>query len=68
MPHRATGLRVGDRHTGLFEALTRGQDSFNSYALGRPAQAGAIPSLGETKLRTTDITRERIKAMDVIIG
>jgi hypothetical protein len=34
----------------------------------RPAQAGAIPSLGETKLRTTDTTRERIKAMDVIIG
>jgi hypothetical protein len=45
-----------------------GQDSFNSYPLGRTAQAGAIPPLGETKLRTTDTTRERIKAMDVIIG
>jgi histidinol-phosphate aminotransferase len=29
----------------LVEALTRVKDSFNSYPLGRPAQAGAIASL-----------------------
>ena len=29
----------------LIEALTRVKDSFNSYPLGRPAQAGAIASL-----------------------
>src|SRR6266571_4885095 len=30
---------------GLIEALTRVKDSFNSYPLGRPAQAGAIAAL-----------------------
>jgi histidinol-phosphate aminotransferase len=41
------GLRVGYAigHAGLIEALTRVKDSFNSYPLGRPAQAGAIASL-----------------------
>ena len=41
------GLRVGYAigHPGLVEALTRVKDSFNSYPLGRPAQAGAIASL-----------------------
>ena len=29
----------------LFEALVRVKDSFNSYPLGRPAQAGAIASV-----------------------
>jgi hypothetical protein len=29
----------------LIEALTRVKDSFNSYPLGRPAQAGAIGAL-----------------------
>jgi histidinol-phosphate aminotransferase len=37
------GYAVGD--TELIEALTRVKDSFNSYPLGRPAQAGAIASL-----------------------
>ncbi len=37
------GYAVGD--AGLIEALTRVKDSFNSYPLGRPAQAGAIASL-----------------------
>jgi histidinol-phosphate aminotransferase len=37
------GYAIGD--TGLIEALTRVKDSFNSYPLGRPAQAGAIASL-----------------------
>jgi histidinol-phosphate aminotransferase len=41
------GLRVGYAigDTGLIEALTRVKDSFNSYPLGRLAQAGAIASL-----------------------
>jgi len=45
------GLRVGYAigDAGLIEALTRVKDSFNSYPLGRPAQAGAIASL-EDKL------------------
>ena len=37
------GFAVGQRH--LIEALERVKDSFNSYPLGRPAQAGAIASL-----------------------
>lgn len=41
------GLRVGYAigDAGLIEALTRVKDSFNSYPLGRIAQAGAIASL-----------------------
>jgi histidinol-phosphate aminotransferase len=41
------GLRVGYAigDTDLIEALTRVKDSFNSYPVGRPAQAGAIASL-----------------------
>jgi histidinol-phosphate aminotransferase len=41
------GLRVGYAigDSELIEALTRVKDSFNSYPLGRPAQAGAIASL-----------------------
>ena len=41
------GLRVGYAigDPGLIEALTRVKDSFNSYPLGRPAQAGAIAAL-----------------------
>jgi histidinol-phosphate aminotransferase len=43
------GLRVGYAigDIGLIEALTRVKDSFNSYPLGRPAQAGAIASLAD---------------------
>src|SRR5579864_3109137 len=37
------GYAIGD--SGLIEALTRVKDSFNSYPLGRLAQAGAIASL-----------------------
>src|SRR3954452_8097906 len=37
------GYAIGDAE--LIEALTRLKDSFNSYPLGRPAQAGAIASL-----------------------
>jgi histidinol-phosphate aminotransferase len=41
------GLRVGYAigDAALIEALTRVKNSFNSYPLGRPAQAGAIASL-----------------------
>ncbi|WP_316177434.1 MULTISPECIES: histidinol-phosphate transaminase [unclassified Bradyrhizobium] len=41
------GLRVGYAigTAGLIEGLTRVKDSFNSYPLGRPAQAGAIASI-----------------------
>jgi histidinol-phosphate aminotransferase len=41
------GLRVGYAigDADLIEALTRVKDSFNSYPLGRPVQAGAIASL-----------------------
>jgi len=43
------GLRVGYAigDADLIEALTRVKDSFNSYPLGRPAQAGAIASLAD---------------------
>jgi histidinol-phosphate aminotransferase len=37
------GYAIGD--ADLIEGLTRVKDSFNSYPLGRPAQAGAIASL-----------------------
>jgi histidinol-phosphate aminotransferase len=41
------GLRVGYAlgDAGLIQALTRVKDSFNSYPLGRPAQAGAVASV-----------------------
>ena len=41
------GLRVGYAigDAALIEALNRVKDSFNSYPLGRPAQAGAIASI-----------------------
>ncbi len=41
------GLRVGYAigDAALIEGMTRVKDSFNSYPLGRPAQAGAIASL-----------------------
>jgi histidinol-phosphate aminotransferase len=44
------GLRVGYAigDADLIEALTRVKDSFNSYPLGRLAQAGAIASLEDT--------------------
>ncbi|MBO9576302.1 MAG: histidinol-phosphate transaminase [Sphingobium sp.] len=43
------GLRVGYAigDAALIEGLTRVKDSFNSYPLGRPAQEGAIASIGD---------------------
>jgi len=37
------GYAIGDK--ALVEGLTRVKDSFNSYPLGRPAQAGALASV-----------------------
>ena len=47
--HALAGLRVGyaTGHQQLIEALNRVKDSFNSYPLGRPAQAGAIAALAD---------------------
>lgn len=63
------GLRVGYAigDAGLIEALVRVKDSFNSYPLGRPAQAGALASLeDEAYFRDTNATiirnRERLAA------
>lgn len=63
------GLRVGYAigDAGLIEALTRVKDSFNSYPLGRPAQAGAIASVRDEayfqKTRAAIIAnRERLAA------
>jgi histidinol-phosphate aminotransferase len=61
------GLRVGYAigDGDLIEALTRVKDSFNSYPLGRPAQAGAIASLEDeayfqrTRIRVIE-GRERL--------
>src|SRR5450432_3480302 len=39
------GYAIGDAE--LIEALTRVKDSFNSYPVGRPAQAGAIAALAD---------------------
>jgi len=39
------GYAIGDE--ALIQALTRVKDSFNSYPLGRPAQAGALASVAD---------------------
>lgn len=56
------GLRVGYAigNTDLIEGLTRVKDSFNSYPLGRPAQAGAIASLEDEAY----FQQSRIRVMD----
>lgn len=63
------GLRVGYAigDPGLIEALVRVKDSFNSYPLGRPAQAGALASIeDEAYFRETNAAiirnRERLAA------
>ena len=59
------GLRVGYAigDAALIEALTRVKDSFNSYPLGRPAQAGAIAALeDEAWLQETRATVIRNRA------
>ena len=63
------GYAVGD--AALIEALSRVKNSFNSYPLGRPAQAGAIAALEdedwfETNRRT--VTRNRTRLADGLAG
>ncbi len=69
------GLRVGYAigHADLIDGLTRVKDSFNSYPLGRPAQAGAIASLEDeawfqSSRRTVIATRERMTAGLIRLG
>ncbi len=65
------GYAIGDRD--LIEALTRVKDSFNSYPVGRPAQAGAIASLQDEayfqagRKRVID-SRERLSTGLVRLG
>jgi histidinol-phosphate aminotransferase len=65
------GYAIGDRD--LIEALTRVKESFNSYPVGRPAQAGAIASLEdeayfqEARTRVID-GRERLSRGLVRLG
>ena len=49
------GYAVGD--ADLIEALMRVKDSFNSYPLGRPAQAGAIAALEDESYFQASRTR-----------
>jgi histidinol-phosphate aminotransferase len=53
------GLRVGYAlgHPDLIQALTRVKDSFNSYPLGRPAQAGALASVADEAAFQADLAR-----------
>jgi histidinol-phosphate aminotransferase len=65
------GYAIGDQ--GLIEALTRVKDSFNSYPLGRPAQAGAIAAIEDEahfqQARSTIIgNRERLTAALIRLG
>ena len=58
------GLRVGYAigDAGLIEALVRVKDSFNSYPLGAPAQAGALASIADEayfQARLKDVIAER---------
>jgi histidinol-phosphate aminotransferase len=58
------GLRVGYAigDASLIEALARVKDSFNSYPLGAPAQAGALASIADEdyfQARLKDVIAER---------
>ena len=58
------GLRVGYAlgDAGLIEALERVKDSFNSYPLGAPAQAGAIAAVDDEtyfRERLAEVIEER---------
>ena len=59
------GLRVGYAigEAGLIEALVRVKDSFNSYPLGAPAQAGALASVEDEayfQARLKDVIAGRV--------
>lgn len=60
------GLRVGYAigDAGLIEALTRVKDGFNSYPLGRLAQAGAVASIeDEDHFQQTRVTVMRNRGL-----
>ncbi|MXV35196.1 MULTISPECIES: histidinol-phosphate transaminase [unclassified Saccharibacter] len=63
------GLRVGYAigSEELIDGLTRVKDSFNSYPLSRPAQAGAEASIRDTAW-LEDTTRKIIKTRDALIA
>ena len=62
------GYAIGDQ--ALIEALTRVKDSFNSYPLGRPAQAGAIAAIQDEayfqRTRST-IIRNRVRLTATLV-
>ena len=65
------GYAIGDQ--ALIEGLTRVKDSFNSYPLGRPAQAGAIAAIEDEAYfqQTRSITignRESLTAALIQLG
>lgn len=65
------GLRVGYAigDAGLIEALTRVKDSFNSYPLDGPAQAGAIATLEDEAFFETSraaVMRNRARLTQVL--
>ena len=64
------GLRVGYAigDAGLIEALRRVKDSFNSYPLGRLAQAGAIASIEDEAYFQASRARVMRKARDADAG
>jgi histidinol-phosphate aminotransferase len=63
------GLRVGYAigHPYLIEALNRVKDSFNSYPLGRLAQAGAVAAM-EDQAYFEDTWRRVIESRQRLIG
>jgi histidinol-phosphate aminotransferase len=62
------GYAIGDK--ALIESLTRVKDSFNSYPLGRPAQAGAIAAIQDEayfqRTRST-IIRNRVRLTATLV-
>jgi histidinol-phosphate aminotransferase len=67
------GLRVGYAlgDAGLIEALVRVKDSFNSYPLGAPAQAGALASVEDEpyfQARLKDVIAERERMTGELAG
>jgi histidinol-phosphate aminotransferase len=65
------GLRVGYAigNAGLVEALVRVKDSFNSYPLGAPAQAGAVASVEDEpyfRARIADVIANRASLAEAL--
>ncbi len=67
------GLRVGYAigDAGLIEALVRVKDSFNSYPLGTPAQAGALAALEDEahfQRGRAMVIAERTRMTEALVG